>query len=302
MSAFSLVLGMGFGLPGSVPAACAVLSLDERTGTIGLFRPADPVRRDSLAVHLASDPLLADSRLRLIALTAPLTPRPLERKPWRARAVEIRLSRGTFASSLRGPNMPWISRAHSWSRYEQALGPFEILQARGFPLLAIPAEAPAAELPLRCTAEVFPKASLAVLGPRTALLSRPGANEFLGHLDDWLFPQLFTAPERGSPPIEARLAVLVPGLRLAPEVLDEVRRIANLRRPDPRRAPLRAFLAAFQGVLALCGGACLVGAAGDHEGSVLLPSLWHPEWETEWSDFRREVPELRRVPVNVHPR
>ena len=255
------------------------------------------MRKASLAPFLAGEPLLADPRLRLVAVAAPLTPRPLDRKPWKARAVEIRLSRGAFASSSRGPNMPWISRALSWSRYEQARPLLPVLAARGFPLLTMPAEAPAVELPLRCTAEVFPKASLAVLTPAGALQARPVANEFMSQLDDWLFPRLFTATDAAAPPIVAILEAFAPGLRLAQETFEEAQRIANLRRPFPRREPLRAFLAAFQGILALRGAACLVGAAGDHEGSILLPSVWHPEWEAEWSDFRREVAELRRIPL-----
>lgn len=297
-SAELLVLGIDPGPPReAASAACAVLSLDGRSGSISVFRPAIPLRKASLALFLAGEPLLADPRLRLAAVAAPLTPRPLDPKPWKARAVEIRLSRGAFASSSRGPNMPWISRALSWSRYEQARPLLPVVEARGFPLLTMLAEAPAGELPLRCTAEVFPKASLAVLTSAGTLQNRPGANEFMGQLDDWLFPRLFTATDAAAPPIAAFLETCAPGLRLARETLEEAQRIANLRRPFPRREPLRAFLAAFQGILALRGSTCLVGAAGDFEGSILLPLIWHPEWEAEWRDFRREVTQLRRIPL-----
>lgn len=297
-----LVLGIDPGAPGKAAlAAWAVLSLDERSGSIGVFRPAIPLRKASLARFLAGEPLLADPRLRLAAVAAPLTPRPLDRKPWKARAVEIRLSRGAFASSSRGPNMPLISKALSWARYEQVRPLLPVLEARGFPLLVMPDEAPAAELPLRCTAEVFPKASLAVLAPVEVSQARPVANELMGQLDDWLFPRLFTATG-AVPPAVALLDALAPGLHLARETLEEAQRIANLLRPASRREPLRAFLAAFQGLLALRGGACLVGAAGDHEGSILLPAAWHPDWETEWSDLRRDLPELRRLPFHCGAR
>ncbi len=295
-----LVLGIDPGNPGKAAlAAWAVLSLDERSGSIGVVRPAIPLRKASLASFLAGEPLLGDPRLRLAAVAAPLTPRPLDRKPWKARAVEIRLSRGAFASSARGPNMPWISKALSWTRYEQARPLLPVLEARGFPLLTMPGEAPAGELPLRCTAEVFPKASLAVLAPANALKPRPTANEFMSQLDDWLFPHLFTATDEAAPPIVKLFEAF--GLRLTREALGEAQRIANLRRPTPRREPLRAFLAALQGLLALRGAACLVGAAGDHEGSILLPAAWHCDWETEWSDPRRDLPELRRIPLENPP-
>ena len=293
-----LVLGIDPGPPReAAPAACAILSVAERSGSISVFRPAISLRKASLAPLLEGEPLLADPRLRMVAVAAPLTARPLDRKPWKARAVEIRLSRGAFASSSRGPNMPWISRVHSWSRYEQARPLLPVLAARGFPLLTMPAEAPAVELPLRCTAEVFPKASLAVLTPAEAPRARPVANELMSQLDDWLFPRLFTATDVATPPIVTFLETCAPSLRLAQETFEEAQRIANLRRPCPRREPLRSFLAAFQGILALRGAACLAGAAGDHEGSILLPSVWHPEWEAEWSDFRREVAQLRRIPL-----
>ena len=302
MSGSSLVLGIDPGEPhADALAALAVLRLDETTATIGLYRPAVAVRKDLLPSVLASDPLLTDPRLRLATVAAPLTPHPLDRKPWKARTVEVRLSRGAFSSSARGPNMTWISGSRSWPRYMQARELLGILQARGFPLFVLPAEAPAAELPLRCAAEVFPKASLAVLVAREMLRTRPAAHEFLGELDDWLFPRLFTAPAAAALPIVTLLQSLATGLRLARETREEAQRIACLRRPLPRRAPLRAFVAAFQGILALRGAACLVGAAGDHEGSILLPAAWHSEWETEWNDPRKAVPELRRVPLGGPP-
>jgi hypothetical protein len=298
-----LVMGIDPGGPGKAAlAACAVLSLDERSGSVGVFRPAIPLRKASVAPYLEGEPLLADPRLRLAAVAAPLTPRPLDRKPWKARTVEIRLSRGAFASSARGPNMPWISKALSWARYEQTRPLLPVLEARGFPLLAMPGEAPACELPLRCTAEVFPKASLAVLAPADASRDRPPANEFMSQLDDWLFPRLFTAADEAPPLVTTLLDALAPGLHLAGEALGEAQRIAGLRRPSPRREPLRAFLAAFQGILALRGAASLVGAAGDHEGSILLPAAWHCDWEDDWNDGRREVAQLRRLPLHCGAR
>jgi hypothetical protein len=191
--------------------------------------------------------------------------------------------------------MPWISKALSWSRYEQSRSLLPVLEERGFPLLSMPAEAPASELPLRCTAEVFPKASLAVLGPTSALKCRPAAGEFMSQLDDWLFPRLFVSTGEAVPPAVKLFETF--DLRLPRETLDEAQRITGLRRPVPRREPMRAFLAALQGLLALRGEACLIGAAGDHEGSILLPAVWHSDWETEWRDHRRDLPVLRRIPL-----
>jgi len=298
----SLVLGIDPGAPHAAAlAAVAVLRLDESPATIGIHRPAVVVRKDLLPTILESDPLLTDPRLRLAAVAAPMTLRPLDRKPWKARTVEVRLSRGAFSGSSRGPNMPWISGSRSWPRYEQARGLLGILQARGFPIFSIAAAAQAAELPPRCTVEVFPKASLAVLVSRETLRSRPGSQEFMGDLDDWLFPRLFTASKAAPLPIMSILHSLVPGLRFSRDTCEEAQRIARMRRPLPRREPLRAFVAALQGVLALRRAACLVGAAGDHEGSILLPAVWHRDWEAEWNDPRKEDPQLRRIPLGRPP-
>src|SRR5215213_4179771 len=75
-------------------AASAVLSLDEVTGSIGVVRPAEPIRKAELKAFLADDPFLLQPELRMVCLAAPLTPLQLERKPLKARAVEIRLARG----------------------------------------------------------------------------------------------------------------------------------------------------------------------------------------------------------------
>jgi len=277
-------------------AAGTLLSLDPATGSIGVARPAATMQKTALRAFLETDPVFSIPDLRLVCLAAPLTPQPIDRKPLKARAVEIRLSRGAFSSSQRGPGMPWIANPRSWPRYVQAVPLQEALGARGFPLLSLPTDPVRAELPCRCTAEVFPKASLALLISHQLLQSRPHAGESLGQLDDWLFPRLFTELVASPPPIVACLRTLSPGLHLAPETFQEAQRIANIRRPFSRREPLRAFVAALQGILALRGAACLVGASGDTEGSLLLPATWHPDWEAEWSVDRRS-PSVRRLPV-----
>jgi hypothetical protein len=171
----------------------------------------------------------------------------------------------------------------------------------------MPPEGVAPELPARCCVESYPKATLAVLMARAPLEERPMASEFMGQIDDWLFPQIFLPqspegePAEGSvpsrPPIEDIMETLAPGLRFAPETLAEAARIAAIRRPFSRREPMRAFVAALQGVLALAGAADLVGAEGDHEGYFLLPATWHPDWEEAWLDPRRQDPLVRRVRV-----
>lgn len=298
----SLALVMGIDPGPTRPASLAawiVLSLDVGSGTVGVLRQAVHLSKALLAEVLDDQPLLADPRLQLVAMTAPLTPLPLERKPWRARSIEIRLSRGAFSGAARGPWMPWLSNQRTWPRYQRAALLQALLQSRGFPLLGMPAHAPMAELPSRGLVEVYPKATLALLSSTSALQLRPPAGKFLGELDDWLFPRLFTNEESSPPPIQASLQAMGCVLRLEPEALGEARRISGLRRPFPRREPMRAFVAALQGILALHGHACLVGAPGDHEGSILLPATWHPDWEVEWRDDRREVPQLRRVPLRA---
>lgn len=299
MGGTALVIGIDPGVPrAKAAAACSVLTLDP-AGTIGLLGRAESMRKTALAAFLRNDPLLADERLRLAAIDAPLTPVRLERKPWRARQVEIRLSRGAFAGSVRGPQPPWISAARSgWLRYQEGAAVLDLLRERGFPLFPMPPEGVVPELPARCCVEVYPKATLAVLMPRAPLEERPMASEFMGQIDDWLFPQIFlSSPTEGRAPIEDILETLAPAIRLAPETLAEATRIAAIRRPFSRREPMRAFIAAFQGILALAGGAALVGAEGDHEGYFLMPAQWHPDWEEAWEDPRRQDLLVRRVGI-----
>jgi hypothetical protein len=165
----------------------------------------------------------------------------------------------------------------------------------------MPSEDKVAVISSRGLAEVYPKATLALLTSRAPLLNRPSAQQFQGELDDWLFPRLFMDGESSSPPIHATLQTMGLGLQLAPETIEEARRIASLRRPLPRREPMRAFLAALQGVLALREGACLIGAPGEYEGSILLPATWHPDWDEEWDQPLQSarIPQLRRLPVET---
>lgn len=296
-----LVIGIDPGVPRARAAtACAVLRLDP-AGTVGLAGRSEALTKAALAAFLRDAPLLADERLRLAAINAPLTPVRLEKKPLRARQVEIRLARGAFAGSLRGPQPPWLSAGRSgWLRYQEAAPLLDVLRERGFPLLPMPSEGIVPKLPLRGTVEVFPKATLTVLAPQAPLGGRPVATEFMGQIDDWLFPQLFLSQEpEARAPIESILETLAPDLHLAPETLQEAERIARIRRPFSRREPLRAFVAAFQAILALAGAGALVGAEGDHEGYYLLPAAWHPDWEEEWKEPRRQEPRVRRVRMSA---
>jgi len=306
-----LVIGIDPGVPREKAAAgYSILSLDPK-GTVSLPGRSRALRKPELTEFLRGDPLLADEHLRLAAIAAPLTPVRLTRKPWRARQVEIRLSRGAFAGSSRGPQPPWISAVRSgWLRYQEGADVLDLLRERGFPLLTMPPEGVAPVLPERCSVEVYPKATLSVLVPRAPLEDRPMASEFMGQIDDWLFPQIFlrqpmaggafptSDPERA--PIEDILEMLAPDIHLAPETLEEAARLTGIRRPYSRREPLRAFLAAFQGILALAGAAALVGAEGDHQGYFLMPAEWHPNWEEAWKDPRRHDPLVRRVEVKAY--
>ena len=302
---FVLGIDPGTSRPTSL-AAWTVLSLDLASGAVSVRRQAVHRRKAELPELLSGDPLLSDPRLRIVAIAAPLTPSPLDRKPRKARSVELRLSRGAFSGTARGPWMPWICDERTWPRYLQAAQLQAILRNWDLPLLTMPAVAQSIELPLRSVVEVYPKATLALLSSTDLRQNRPAANRFKGQLDDWLFPKLFANPtpalpeflSRTEPPVMSCLKALALDLLLTSEFLGEAQRLSRLRRPFPRREPIRAFTAAFQGLLALRGGACLVGAPGEQEGAILLPAIWHPEWEVEWNDARK-VPQLRRIPV--HP-
>lgn len=302
-----LVIGVHPGAPKEgAPAARSVLTLDA-TGEIGLLGKTEIVMKPALARFLREDALVVDGRTRLIAMDVPMTPRPLEKKPVRARLVEYRFTRGIFAAAARGPQPVWLSAAKTgWLRYQEGLGLRSLLEARGIRLLEMFPEGCAPELPPKCLVEVLPKATLALLLEREMAENRPATNDFLGQLDDWLFPRLF-APRRLEDDetglvrsrAEEVLEWLAPGYRLAPEVIREATRIARLRRPHSRREPLRAFTAAFQAALALAGAACLIGAQGEGEGSLLLPSRWHPDWEQGWTDPRGQDPRVRRVDLET---
>ena len=43
--------------------------------------------------------------------------------------------------------------------------------------------------------------------------------------------------------------------------------------------------------------ACAVLSLDERSGSIVLPAVWHPGWEADWKDFRREVAQLRCVPL-----
>ena len=230
----ALVLGIDPGGPRDrAYAAYFFLTLDP-AGTIGLFGAPRVLTRPQLRAFLRENPLLDDERLRLVALGAPLTPVRLERKPLKARLVEIRFTRGAFSGASRGPQPPWISGTRAgWPRYQDGAKLQELLNGRGFPLLPMPPETPEEapfELPARCSVEVYPKATLTVLLPRHLLVGRPIASEFMGQIDDWLFPQAVLPPEQPEDseeepslraPIEDILQTVAPGLRLAPETLAE---------------------------------------------------------------------------------
>jgi hypothetical protein len=310
----TLVIGVHPGAPkAGAPAARSALTISA-TGEIGLLGRTEIVMKPALARFLREDAIVADERVRLIAMDVPLTSRPLERKPVRARLVEYRFTRGIFAAAARGPQPVWLSAAQTgWLRYQEGLALRSLLEKRGIRLLEMPPEGSSTELPAKSLVEVLPKATLALLLSREMAENRPATNDFLGQLDDWLFPRLFaprrldseeTGKESGflRSRAEEVLEALAPGYRLAPEVIREATRIARLRRPYSRREPLRAFTAAFQAALAVAGAACLVGAEGDGEGSILLPARWHPDWEQGWTDPRGQDPRVRRVGLALCPK
>jgi hypothetical protein len=282
-------------------AAWAAMKL-EPPGTIGLFAEAQCFPKPWLRKLLERDALFADERLRVVALAAPLTPAPLRRRPLVARQAEISFSRGAFSATKRGLQPAWLSNVNTgWRRYQEGMELLDLVRQRGFPLLEMPPEGVAPQLPARFCAEVFPKATISLLLPRELVLERPRANQFLGQLDDWLFPRAFLPVTEAAAPqvlLEEMLPDFFPWIRLSPQVLAEARRISNLRRPSSRREPLRAFLGALQGALALADAGCLLGAAGEEQGSYLLPRVWHPDWERAWrASLRVTSPNIRRINV-----
>lgn len=233
----------------------------------------------------------------LIAIDAPITPARIARKPRIGRTVERRFSHGNFSNGKRGPQPSSIAvPAQGWPLYCAAMDFVNELKAKGFILFPMPPSGSLAEirLPNRSIVEVIPKLTQALLTPRQRLVCRPRRSEskFYGQIDNWLFPHLFVnsdpryrqqphGPSLGQDSLQLRCLVGAE-ISLDASVWREANRIQLVEDQNIRHELIGAFVAGFQGALALAGGAMLIGQDGPTEGYYTLPRTWHSDWHEEW--------------------
>jgi hypothetical protein len=244
---------------------------------------------------------LADKRVRLVTLDAPVTITNHRTMPALGRLVDRRFSRGAFSNSKRGPQPSSIRvPKQGWPLYRRGMAILAQLDSIGFPYVSVTA-ADEVTLPSHGTMEVVPKLTLALLCSRNLLtVARPRIG-FLRQIDNWLFSQIFA--QAGQTDVLARVGErehlmqhFEPSLELDATIFVEAARIDGVATNAERHEAIGAFTAGFQGALALAGAACVVG---DEESHFLLPHLWHRDWEQAWLVSERHVEPARRV--RVHP-
>jgi len=149
----------------------------------------------------------------------------------------------------------------------------------------------------RATMEVLPKLTLALVCPRAWLAVDRPRTGFFSQIDNWLFSKMFLpvlAEQPGLARPESPGAVEWP-LELDQTVVREAERIGALGKGD-RHEAIGAFVAGFQGALALAGQACVVGTEDAH---FLLPKTWHSDWDAAWESTTRSGEATTRRGVSV---
>lgn len=285
-------------------SAVAVFVVSERAGvaSIGVAEPTRVLSSAALDKLIGDrQSPLSDDRVRLVTLDAPLTRTPLSAVPATGRCPDLRFSRGLFANSNRGPQPSSIRvPKQGWPLYRRGMALLERLERAGFPYVGMNG-AETVCLPRRACMEVLPKLTLALLCPRALLAQARPRTGFFKQIDNWLFPHVFVALHEVGQPVVAGSALmgarqLLGTINLDDSVFAEAQRINALKSQDERHEAIGAFVAGFQGALALSGGACSVG---DAEAHFLLPRRWHPDWEQAWTDTDRRTNPTDRVDVHA---
>jgi hypothetical protein len=235
----------------------------------------------------------------LVAVDAPMLSERTGQIP-RGRQVEKRLSRGDFANASRGlqPSSIAVPR-QGWRLYEKAMGICEDLAEFGIPYFEMPWDVSEIELPFRGVIEVLPKLTQGLLMPRR-LISDLRPQEGEGHqIEHWLFPYMFLAdPSVAGRPVVPD--VVRPSKRFAKSIRfhasfeEEAERIWATHSPQCDSA-INAFVAAFQGALAVAGLSSVVGCPGPKEGYITVPRHWHQDWESVWTSTARESDLVERI-------
>lgn len=253
----------------------------------------------------------------VIAIDAPITPNRIHSKPKFGRLVEKRFSRGDFHNTKRGPQPSSISvPKQGWPLYCGAMDLMTDLHKFGFkiPLITGADENAVVDFSGKICVEVCPKMTQSLLTSKPRLVLRPNKNgtpAFYRQIDNWLFSHLFVTDSPKSPNPSGGLQpswgadrsgisrLLGDRVQFDKSVWDEASRISTVRPLSKRHELIGAFVAGFQGAIALAGTAVVVGASGDYEGYYVLPSEWHPDWCEVWTKTQRKEDTVRRVPIRL---
>lgn len=257
----------------------------------------------------------------VIALDAPITPKRINGKPKSGRQVEKRFARGEFHNSKRGPQPSSISvPKQGWPLYCGAMDLMTDLQHFQFamPTITVANGKAAVDFSGNVCVEVCPKMTQTLLAPKSRVVARPNKNgspPFYRQIDNWLFSHLFVMhtpknpnPDGGSQPSwgadrNGMCRLLGDQVQIDKTVWDEATRISTVRPLSERHELIGAFVAGFQGAIALAGASVAVGASGEHEGYYVLPSQWHTDWCEVWNETQRDEDSVKRFPIRLpkHP-
>jgi hypothetical protein len=257
----------------------------------------------------------------VIALDAPITPKRISGKPKSGRQVEKRFSRGDFHNTKRGPQPSSVSvPKQGWPLYCGAMDLMADLHKFGFmmPLITGADEKAFVDFSGKVCVEVCPKMTQSLLASKSRVVSRPnkhGSPTFYRQIDNWLFSHLFVTDALTSPNLSGNSQpswgadrsgmchLLGDRVQFDKSVWDEATRISTVRPLSERHELIGAFVAGFQGAIALAGASVAVGASGDYEGYYVLPLQWHADWTEVWKETRRDEDSVKRFPIRLpkHP-
>jgi hypothetical protein len=253
----------------------------------------------------------------VIALDAPITPKRMSRKPKSGRQVDKRFARGDFHNSRRGPQPSSVSvPKQGWPLYCGAMDLMTDLDTFGFtmPLINGDKENAVVDFSGKVCIEVCPKMTQSLLAPKPLVVGRPNKKEspaFYRQIDNWLFSHLFVTaapnipyPSGGTQPVwgaeRGNLCKLLGDqIEIDQSVWAEARRISTVCPLRERHELIGAFVAGFQGAIALAGASVVVGAMGDYEGYYVLPSQWHKDWSDAWNETLRDEDSVKRFPIRL---
>lgn len=244
------------------------------------------------------------SRLRvegrvLVAVDAPITSERAYVRP-KGRQVEKRLSRGDFANARRGLQPSSIAVPRQGMRlHEKAMDICDGMAKLGIPYFSLPWGVSEVELPFRGVIEVLPKLTQGLLMPR-GLVTDLRPQEGDGHqIEHWLFPYMFltepsVAGRPAVPDVQTASSRYATSIRFHSSFEEEAERIWAQHSPKCDTA-INAFVAAFQGALAVAGLSALVGCPGPSEGYITVPRVWHEDWESVWARTALESDQVERI-------